>query len=157
MTGPTLCRKGGPYQAALDAPYCVVPHLSRHDHFETDRQDPRTAVGTDRRNAASACRGLNGFRDCEFIWTRARLAAAAWCPAADYRRFCQTLLNGGELDGVRIPPPATLRQMTTNALPPDVPIAGGTATPILLARACFARRAGGCMVRLRVTLTGDQT
>jgi CubicO group peptidase (beta-lactamase class C family) len=44
--------------------------------------------------------------------------------AADYLRFCQMLLNGGELDGVRILKPATVRQMTTNALPPDVRFAG---------------------------------
>ncbi|WGD49986.1 serine hydrolase [Bradyrhizobium sp. CB1650] len=44
--------------------------------------------------------------------------------AADYLRFCQMLLNGGELDGVRILSPATVRRMTTNALPPDVRFAG---------------------------------
>jgi hypothetical protein len=30
------------------------------------------------------------------------------------------LLNGGELDGVRILTPATIRRMTTNSLPPDI-------------------------------------
>jgi hypothetical protein len=35
------------------------------------------------------------------------------------------LLNGGELDGVRILKAATVRQMTTNALPPDIRFAGG--------------------------------
>ena len=40
--------------------------------------------------------------------------------AADYLRFCQMLLNGGELDGVRILSPATVRRMTTDALPPGV-------------------------------------
>ena len=44
--------------------------------------------------------------------------------AADYLRFCQMLLNGGELDGVRILKAATVRQMTTNALPPDIRFAG---------------------------------
>ncbi len=34
--------------------------------------------------------------------------------AQDYARFCQMLLNGGELDGARILRPETLRQMTTN-------------------------------------------
>jgi len=37
--------------------------------------------------------------------------------AADYLRFGQMLLNRGELDGVRILSPATVKQMTTNALP----------------------------------------
>jgi hypothetical protein len=50
--------------------------------------------------------------------------------AADYLRFCQMLLNGGELDGVRILSPATVRRMTTNALPPGIRFAGGAATPI---------------------------
>jgi CubicO group peptidase (beta-lactamase class C family) len=44
--------------------------------------------------------------------------------AADYLRFCQMLLNGGDLDGVRILSPATVRRMTTNALPPGIRFAG---------------------------------
>jgi len=44
--------------------------------------------------------------------------------AADYLRFCQMLLNGGEFDGVRIHSPATIRRMTTNALPSDIRFAG---------------------------------
>ncbi|HXW25298.1 MAG TPA: serine hydrolase domain-containing protein [Xanthobacteraceae bacterium] len=44
--------------------------------------------------------------------------------AADYLRFCQMLLNDGELDGVRILKAATVRRMTTNALPPDIRFAG---------------------------------
>jgi CubicO group peptidase (beta-lactamase class C family) len=50
--------------------------------------------------------------------------------AADYLRFCQMLLNGGELDGVRILSPATVRRMTTNALPPGIRFAGGAGTVI---------------------------
>jgi CubicO group peptidase (beta-lactamase class C family) len=44
--------------------------------------------------------------------------------ASDYLRFCQMLLNGGELDGVRILSPDTVHRMTTNALPPDIRFAG---------------------------------
>jgi CubicO group peptidase (beta-lactamase class C family) len=40
--------------------------------------------------------------------------------AADYLRFCQMLLNGGELDGARILSPATVRRMTTNSLPANI-------------------------------------
>jgi CubicO group peptidase (beta-lactamase class C family) len=40
--------------------------------------------------------------------------------AADYLRFCQMLLNGGELDGVRILAPKTVRHMAADHLPPDV-------------------------------------
>ncbi|MCX7363851.1 MAG: serine hydrolase [Alphaproteobacteria bacterium] len=44
--------------------------------------------------------------------------------APDYLRFCQMLLNGGELDGVRILAARTIQQMTTNSLPADVRFAG---------------------------------
>jgi CubicO group peptidase (beta-lactamase class C family) len=40
--------------------------------------------------------------------------------APDYLRFCQMLLNGGELDGVRILRAQTVQLMTTNSLPPDI-------------------------------------
>jgi CubicO group peptidase (beta-lactamase class C family) len=49
--------------------------------------------------------------------------------AADYLRFGQMLLNGGELDGARILSPATVRRMTTNSLPPDIQFAGGDMGP----------------------------
>ncbi|GEP61196.1 hypothetical protein RSO01_83620 [Reyranella soli] len=42
----------------------------------------------------------------------------------DYLRFCQMLLNGGELDGVRLLSAKTVRQMTTNTMPPDMRFAG---------------------------------
>jgi CubicO group peptidase (beta-lactamase class C family) len=45
--------------------------------------------------------------------------------APDYLRFCQMLLNGGELDGVRVLTPQTVKQMTTNALPSGIRIFGG--------------------------------
>jgi len=44
--------------------------------------------------------------------------------APDYLRFCQMLLNGGELDGVRVLSPQAVQQMTTDALPPDISIFG---------------------------------
>jgi CubicO group peptidase (beta-lactamase class C family) len=37
--------------------------------------------------------------------------------AADYLRFCRMLLNGGELDGVRLVSPKTLELMSMNHLP----------------------------------------
>ena len=45
--------------------------------------------------------------------------AAAGCarPTADYLTFCRTLLNGGELGGVRLLGPKTLTLMTSNHLP----------------------------------------
>jgi CubicO group peptidase (beta-lactamase class C family) len=41
---------------------------------------------------------------------------------SDYMRFCQMLLNGGQLDGVRILSPLTVELMRTNVLAPTVPI-----------------------------------
>jgi CubicO group peptidase (beta-lactamase class C family) len=38
----------------------------------------------------------------------------------DYARFCQMMLNGGELDGVRILSPASIQLMDTNVIPRDV-------------------------------------
>jgi CubicO group peptidase (beta-lactamase class C family) len=49
--------------------------------------------------------------------------------APDFLRFCQMLLNGGELDGVRILKPETVRLMTTNSLPPKMHIAGHEVGP----------------------------
>jgi CubicO group peptidase (beta-lactamase class C family) len=40
--------------------------------------------------------------------------------ASDYARFCQMLLNGGEIDGVRIVSADTVKLMGTNLLPKDV-------------------------------------
>jgi CubicO group peptidase (beta-lactamase class C family) len=50
--------------------------------------------------------------------------------APDYLRFCQMLLNGGELDGVRLLAPATVKQMTTDTLTPTIRIAGVDAAGI---------------------------
>jgi CubicO group peptidase (beta-lactamase class C family) len=38
--------------------------------------------------------------------------------ATDYMRFCQMLLNGGKLDGVRLLSPRSVELMRTNLLPP---------------------------------------
>jgi CubicO group peptidase (beta-lactamase class C family) len=51
--------------------------------------------------------------------------------AADYLRFGQMLLNGGELDGARLLTPQSVQLMTTPALPPDVRFVGGLAGPSL--------------------------
>ncbi len=39
----------------------------------------------------------------------------------DYMRFCQMIINGGELDGVRILAPSTIDLMRRNQMPRDVP------------------------------------
>ena len=38
----------------------------------------------------------------------------------DYARFCQMMLNKGELDGARILSPASIELMDTNVIPKDV-------------------------------------
>jgi len=43
---------------------------------------------------------------------------------ADYARFCQMLLNGGELDGIRILSPKTIAVMTSDEVPPGIPRIG---------------------------------
>jgi CubicO group peptidase (beta-lactamase class C family) len=40
--------------------------------------------------------------------------------APDYARFCQMLLNGGELDGVRLLSPKTITVMNSDQLPPGI-------------------------------------
>jgi len=44
--------------------------------------------------------------------------------ASDYSRFCQMLVNGGELNGVRLLSPKTLAVMTADQLPPGTPRIG---------------------------------
>jgi CubicO group peptidase (beta-lactamase class C family) len=44
--------------------------------------------------------------------------------ASYYARFCQMLLNGGELDGVRLLSPKTLAVMTSDQLPPGIQRSG---------------------------------
>lgn len=50
--------------------------------------------------------------------------AGLFSTTMDYARFCQMLLNGGELDGARILSPASVALMSSNALPEEVAKAG---------------------------------
>lgn len=43
----------------------------------------------------------------------------------DYVRFCQMMLNGGELDGVRLLSPLTVSLMSRDQLPPGVDVSAG--------------------------------
>jgi len=45
--------------------------------------------------------------------------------APDYAQFCQMLLNGGELNGVRLLSPKTVEVMDSDQLPPRIPRIGG--------------------------------
>lgn len=49
--------------------------------------------------------------------------------ASDYARFLQMLLNGGELDGVRLLSPVTVRYMASDHLGPETKFSGVTTLP----------------------------
>lgn len=59
-------------------------------------------------------------------WTLGGVAghAGLFSTADDLARFCQMLLNGGELGGNRVLSPATVRAMTSPATPEGLPIRG---------------------------------
>ncbi len=72
-------------------------------------------------------------RDPQFDVTRPRKLLSGGgglvSTAADYLRFCQMLLNGGELDGAKILMPQTVQLMTTDSLPPDIRAVGEAIGP----------------------------
>jgi CubicO group peptidase (beta-lactamase class C family) len=49
--------------------------------------------------------------------------------AADYARFLQMMINGGQLEGVRLLSPTTVRYMTADHLAPDFKASGATTLP----------------------------
>jgi CubicO group peptidase (beta-lactamase class C family) len=49
--------------------------------------------------------------------------------ASDYARFLQMMINGGQLDGVRLLSPTTVRYMTADHLGPDIKFSGVTTLP----------------------------
>lgn len=51
--------------------------------------------------------------------------AGLFSTAADLSRFAQMMLNGGELDGVRVLSPLTVRKFTEPESPPDQPVLRG--------------------------------
>jgi CubicO group peptidase (beta-lactamase class C family) len=72
-------------------------------------------------------------RDPQFDVTRPRKLLSGGgglvSTATDYLRFCQMLLDGGELDGAKILTPQTVQLMTTNSLPPDIRAIGEAIGP----------------------------
>jgi len=69
---------------------------------------------------ASTGQRPGGFRDLTVKPKLMSGGAGLASTAADYLRFAQLLLNGGELDGVRLLEKRTVRYMTSDHLPPDV-------------------------------------
>jgi CubicO group peptidase (beta-lactamase class C family) len=68
------------------------------------------------------------MRDVSRLGRWASGGGGALSTAADYLRFCQMLLNGGELDGTRILAPKTVASMASDHLPPGCDY-GETARP----------------------------
>jgi CubicO group peptidase (beta-lactamase class C family) len=72
-------------------------------------------------------------RDPQFDVTRPRKLLSGGgglvSTAADYLRFCQMLLNGGELDGAKILTPQTVQLMTANSLPVGIRAVGEAIGP----------------------------
>ena len=83
--------------------------------------DPATGKRSPMRNVTEPARFESG-------------GGGAVSTAADYLRFCQMLLNGGELDGVRLLAPKTIALMASDHLPPGVGYGGvarfGSLAPI---------------------------
>jgi CubicO group peptidase (beta-lactamase class C family) len=89
-----------------------VPREKR-DRFATlYSEDPSGAL-----EPASPAPGL-GIGDYQSQPTMPSGGGGMVSTAQDYSRFAQMLLNGGELDGVRILAPATVQLMSSNHLPP---------------------------------------
>ena len=70
-------------------------------------------------DGANKLKPSNAFESIRFVVQANRFhsGGGGLCATTrDYLRFCQTLLNGGELDGVRILKAETIREMTTDQL-----------------------------------------
>jgi CubicO group peptidase (beta-lactamase class C family) len=133
------------YSASVDVQGYLVEKLSgqRFDEFLRARifaplgmKDSDFAVAPDARERVAVIHGIGPggklqsatrtpFRTDETV--RPRLLSGGgglFSTAEDYRRFCQMLLNRGELDGVRILKPATVEMMYTDQLPAGVAMDG---------------------------------
>ena len=77
--------------------------------------DPATGGRPPMRDVSRSARWMSG-------------GGGAVSTAADYLRFCQMLLNGGELDGTRVLAPKTVALMASDHLPPGCNY-GETARP----------------------------
>ena len=125
------------YSVSTDILGAVVEKLSGQrlsDYFAENIFGPLGMVDTQFQIPADK---INRVPDC-YVWDAATQmkpydagATTAWAKApgyfsgggglsstiGDYHRFARMLLNGGELDGVRIVAPHTLKLMTANHLP----------------------------------------
>jgi CubicO group peptidase (beta-lactamase class C family) len=104
----------------------ITKPLGMHDtaFYLSAAQAPRLAEAqidpaTGKRPAASSVETLTKEKQKWFSGGGGLLSTAH-----DYARFCQMLLNGGELDGVRLLSPKTLAVMTSDQIPPGIPRSG---------------------------------
>jgi CubicO group peptidase (beta-lactamase class C family) len=104
----------------------ITKPLGMHDtaFYLTPAQAPRLAEAeidpvTGKRPAVSTAENLTKEKQKWFSGGGGLLSTAS-----DYSRFCQMLLNGGELDGVRLLSPKTLAAMTSDQIPPGIPRSG---------------------------------
>jgi CubicO group peptidase (beta-lactamase class C family) len=81
--------------------------------------EPQADPATGKRPGASSAENLTKERQKWFSGGGGLLSTAG-----DYARFCQMLLNRGELNGVRLLAPKTLAVMTADQLPPGIPRLG---------------------------------
>src|SRR6267143_2013567 len=104
----------------------ITNPLGMHDtaFYLSDAQAPRLAElqvdpATGKRPGANGAENLTKEKLKWFSGGGGLLSTAS-----DYARFCQMLLNGGEINGVRLLSPKTIAVMTSDQLPPDIPRSG---------------------------------
>jgi len=104
----------------------ITTPLGMHDtaFYLSAAQRPRLAElqadpATGRRPGSSSAEDLTKEKQKWFSGGGGLLSTAS-----DYARFCQMLLNKGELNGVRILAPKTLAVMTSDQIPPGIPRLG---------------------------------
>jgi CubicO group peptidase (beta-lactamase class C family) len=100
ITNPLGMHDTGFYLSAAQAPRVAEPQV-----------DPSTG----KRPGASSVENLTKEKQKWFSGGGGLLSTAS-----DYAQFCQMLLNGGELNGVRLLSPKTIAVMTSDQLPPDI-------------------------------------
>jgi CubicO group peptidase (beta-lactamase class C family) len=100
----------------------ITNPLGMHDtgFYLSAAQAPRLAElqmdpSTGKRPGASSVENLTKEKQKWFSGGGGLLSTAS-----DYAQFCQMLLNGGELNGVRLLSPKTIAVMTSDQLPPDI-------------------------------------
>jgi CubicO group peptidase (beta-lactamase class C family) len=81
--------------------------------------EPQVDPATGKRPGASSVENLTKEKQKWFSGGGGLLSTAG-----DYARFCQMLMNRGELNGVRLLSPKTLAVMTADQLPPGIPRLG---------------------------------